>query len=139
LHEFHRAAARDMQEDLGWNDLGLEAAADEQPQQSGADIVSIVGDAQTGPGVDQAPGVIHQRPSASANLSALSRPREPSLTPGRRVAFTLRLDADRHLKLRLASTMLNRSAQDIVTEALDHHLAGLAEIEAIAAKIRKGR
>ena len=39
-----------------------------------------------------------------------------------KVAFTLRLDKDRHLKLRLASAVSNRSAQQLVTEALDRFL-----------------
>ena len=34
-------------------------------------------------------------------------------------AFTLRLDDERHLRLRLASAVTNRSAQLLVTEALD--------------------
>lgn len=40
-----------------------------------------------------------------------------------RAAFTLRLDADRHLKLRLASAVAHRSAQQLVVEALDAYLA----------------
>jgi hypothetical protein len=40
-----------------------------------------------------------------------------------RAAFTLRLDADRHLKLRLASAVTHRSAQLLVVEALDAFLA----------------
>ena len=55
-----------------------------------------------------------------------------------RKAFTLRLDAERHLKLRLASTMQGASAQTLVTEALDRFLADHPEIEAIAAEMRNG-
>jgi len=54
---------------------------------------------------------------------------------GRRAAFTLRLDARRHLKLRLASTVKNRSAQQLVTQALDAFLADIPEIEALAAQV----
>ncbi len=39
-----------------------------------------------------------------------------------RAAFTLRLDSDRHLKLRLACAVARKSAQQIVTEALDEYL-----------------
>src|SRR5690606_4671971 len=116
-----------------------EAAADEQPQHAGAEVVPIGGDAQAGHKTEQLPEVVHQQASLSRQLSVIARPRDPALTPERRVAFTLRLDPERHLKLRLASTILNRSAQQIVTEALDNHLAGLSEIEAIAAKVRKDR
>lgn len=55
----------------------------------------------------------------------------------RRAAFTLRLDAKRHLKLRLASTVRNRSAQQLVTEALDRFLNDIPEIEALAAQVRR--
>ncbi len=40
-----------------------------------------------------------------------------------RAAFTLRLDQERHLKLRLASAVTHRSAQLLVVEALDAFLA----------------
>lgn len=56
---------------------------------------------------------------------------------GRRAAFTLRLDADRHLRLRLASTLAGQSAQQIVTEALDRFLEQQPEIETLAAQIRR--
>jgi hypothetical protein len=55
----------------------------------------------------------------------------------RRAAFTLRLDARRHLKLRLASTVRNRSAQQLVTEALDRFLDTIPEIEALAAQVQR--
>lgn len=45
--------------------------------------------------------------------------------PGSRgkAAFTLRLDSERHLKLRVVCALRHRSAQQIVTEALDAYLA----------------
>ncbi|HYD25431.1 MAG TPA: hypothetical protein VEB68_11595 [Croceibacterium sp.] len=55
----------------------------------------------------------------------------------RRAAFTLRLDAKRHLKLRLASTVKNRSAQQLVTMALDKFLSEIPEIEALAAQVKR--
>lgn len=55
--------------------------------------------------------------------------------PGSRgkAAFTLRLDADRHLQLRLACALNHRSAQQIVTEALDAYLGSLPLTEQLAA------
>jgi hypothetical protein len=50
-------------------------------------------------------------------------------------AFTLRLDPDRHLKLRLACAVTHRSAQQIVTEALDEFLASIPEIDTIASHV----
>ena len=52
-----------------------------------------------------------------------------------KAAFTLRLDADRHLKLRLACAMQNRSAQQIVTEALDQFLAALPDLDGVAERV----
>jgi hypothetical protein len=45
-----------------------------------------------------------------------------------KAAFTLRLDAERHLKLRLACAVNNRSAQMLVTDALDAFLDAMPEI-----------
>lgn len=44
-------------------------------------------------------------------------------------AFTLRLDEERHLRLRLASALHNASAQSLVTEALDQFLQTLPEVD----------
>jgi hypothetical protein len=71
----------------------------------------------------------------------VSRPRTPAgrqrSAPGdkAKAAFTLRLDPDRHLKLRLACAVTHRSAQQIVTEALDEFLASIPEIDAIASHV----
>ena len=52
-----------------------------------------------------------------------------------KAAFTLRLDADRHLKLRLACAVTHRSAQQIVTEALETFLATLPELDSMAGHV----
>ena len=46
-----------------------------------------------------------------------------------KAAFTLRLDAERHLKLRLAAALERRSAQALVTDALDQFLDGLSGLD----------
>lgn len=48
-------------------------------------------------------------------------------------AFTLRLDPQRHLRLRLASAANNQSTQQIMIALVDDFLANLPEIEAFAA------
>jgi hypothetical protein len=116
-------------DDLGWNDLeGTEPAPVAEPP------------------------VLREREALKAEIEA-PRPRPAALTRiGRRVrakqtkaksAFTLRLDADRHLRLRLATAVCDRSAQHLVTEALDAFLATLPEVEALAqslpAKAKKFR
>ena len=54
-----------------------------------------------------------------------------------KAAFTLRLDPDRHLKLRLACAVGGRSAQQLVTEALDSFLASIPELDAMAARAKR--
>lgn len=58
-------------------------------------------------------------------VAVVAEQKAPRAMPGSRgkAAFTLRLDADRHLKLRLVCAVSHRSAQQIVTQALDAFLA----------------
>lgn len=67
-------------------------------------------------------------------VSAIAKTRA---APGlkEKAAFTLRLDQQRHLKLRLACAMRNKSAQNLVTEALDAFLDSMPEIGQIAANV----
>ena len=80
------------------------------------------------------------KPERAAPLRAVVPlpPRERSPRGSKaKAAFTLRLDADRHLKLRLAGAVINRSAQNIVTEALDLYLASLPEVDAISSSMAR--
>lgn len=52
-----------------------------------------------------------------------------------KAAFTLRLDSDRHLKLRLACAVRHQSAQQLVTDALDALLESKPEIDDLASHI----
>ena len=54
-----------------------------------------------------------------------------------KAAFTLRLDPERHLKLRLACAVGTRSAQQIVTDALDRFLAENPELDSLAQKAKR--
>ena len=54
-----------------------------------------------------------------------------------KAAFTLRLDPERHLKLRLACAVGGRSAQQLVTDALDQLLAQMPELDAMAEKAKR--
>lgn len=65
-----------------------------------------------------------------------ARPRQEAGAKAK-AAFTLRLDAERHLKLRLACAVTNRSAQQIVSEALDDLLDSLPELDALAGQVPK--
>lgn len=80
---------------------------------------------------DEAPEVILPRalkPSPARSKSAAS---------GKRAAFTLRLDPERHLMLRLACTVRGSSAQQLVTDALDGLLAEMPEIAMLAAQVQR--
>ncbi|HWK36745.1 hypothetical protein [Sphingomonas sp.] len=76
--------------------------------------------------VVETPSPVLVRP---VSLATAARIRREVRTSKPKVAFTLRLDADRHLRLRLASACRNRSAQALVTEALDAFIASLPEVE----------
>lgn len=54
-----------------------------------------------------------------------------------KAAFTLRLDPQRHLKLRLACAVDGRSAQQLVTDALDQLLERMPDLDGLAAKAKK--
>src|SRR3546814_9625189 len=80
----------------------------------------------------------------SSDLAVEARPKPRAKAPrGQRArdkaAFTLRLDAERHLRLRLASAVTARSAQTILTELLDDYLASLPEIDAMASRLPAAR
>lgn len=68
---------------------------------------------------------------------APAKPRAPRARAGTKgaFAFTLRLDPERHLRLRLASATSNRSAQHILIALVDDFLADQPEIAAFAAKL----
>jgi hypothetical protein len=86
-------------------------------------------------------------PEAEAEAPPQARvvklPRSRALAPTRsraaavraKAAFTLRLDPERHLKLRLACALSRRSAQQLVTEALDEFLDSLPDLEALSGHV----
>lgn len=69
----------------------------------------------------------------------LRRPPRPRSAPGSKgkAAFTLRLDPQRHLKLRLACAVDGRSAQQLVTDALDQLLGRMPELDVMADKAKR--
>ena len=130
VQQFNAATAHDLADDLGFNDMGYE---DEEIRHE-AEVFELNPGVMTGQ--SQPPEVLRQQQAIAANVTSLARPAKPrrsALAEGRSAAFTLRLDADRHLKLRLASALANRSAQQLVTEALDHMLDALPDVADLAA------
>lgn len=139
LPKFEDNAARQIDEDdLGWNDHGHDTPAMAAQPAPEAEIVALTGVVPASPRI---PEVVHQRNAVAERIgeeiAAERNNRRSALAEGRRAAFTLRLDAERHLKLRLACTLENRSAQQIVTAALDRMLAGMPEVGALADQVRK--
>jgi hypothetical protein len=77
--------------------------------------------------------------AATAPAPTPRRAPRPRSAPGSKAkaAFTLRLDPERHLKLRLACAVDGRSAQQIVTDALDRLLTDMPELDAMAVKAKR--
>ncbi|UYY77700.1 hypothetical protein [Sphingomonas sp. R1] len=76
-------------------------------------------------------------PAMPPEAAALHLARTARATKGK-AAFTLRLDAERRLRLRLAAAVSGRSAQQLVTEAIDTMLADMAGLELLVHQIDAG-
>src|SRR5689334_12583719 len=81
------------------------------------------------------------RVAAPIVVPAPARRRAPRsrAAPGSKgkAAFTLRLDPERHLKLRLACAVDGRSAQQLVTDALDGLLERMPDLDGLAEKAKR--
>lgn len=126
-------------DDLGWNDMGHDHAS---AAPALAPVVKLAPEPQSAPVAQPVPvplpvpEVVRQQQEVARHFAA---PRRSALADGRRAAFTLRVDAERHLKLRLACTLKNRSAQQLVTEALDRLLDELPDVADLAAQVARRR
>ena len=138
-------------DDLGWNDMGATpehsgppAAAEHVPSSISALTPLPKGEdntvaaqqraiAETFVDVAEEPAPAAAPERAPAEV--VKMPKRQALPAGKKAAFTLRLDGDRHLKLRLACAVTGRSAQQLVAGALDDFLATVPEIDALAAQV----
>ena len=94
----------------------------------------------TPPAAAPAPAPAPAQVTPLAARRAPIAPSRPAIRPAaseRRAAFTLRLDPERHLKLRLAATLQGVSAQVLLTEALDAMLAEFDDLDVIAAHLKR--
>ena len=125
-------------EDLGWNDMG-EAQAEQPTGEAGESTETKAPPENERAAPNQVRNSL-DRIQAQLDKPARERPamRRPAATQGKRAAFTLRLDQERHLMLRLACTVRGRSAQQLVTDALDALLAEMPEIASLAAQVQRG-
>lgn len=144
-------------DDLGWNDMGGHQGPaevhpihqEERPEHVPSSIAALT----PSPKSDSAPAaeasldepatppVVEQQRAIAASFADVApvlqlpqRPRQERGLKGK-AAFTLRLDTERHLKLRLACAVTHRSAQQLVTRALDDYLAGLPELDTLASQV----
>lgn len=118
-----------VQDDLGWNDMGEDRSPPPPPPLTVIKNDGAVVQNEARP----------SQPEAAPPTAALAKAAEPRIEArparGPKAAFTLRLDPERHLRLRLACAMNHRSAQQIVTEALDVFLQARPEVETLAQQV----
>jgi len=134
-------------DDLGWDDMG-----DHEPEQAPEHVPSSVAALTPAPRAAAEPAPVREQqraiadelgiePEADANpvaepAAVVEMPRRRAPIAARdKAAFTLRLEPDRHFRLRLACAVTGRSAQQIVTEALDEILKTFPEIDALAGQL----
>ena len=112
------------------------------PDDSGDDEIDETAELYE-PEADETPAVEQAEPAPApvkvASVRAPRRSRSQRAAPGSKAkaAFTLRLDSERHLKLRLACAVSGRSAQLLVTQALDELLGAMPELDSMAAKAKR--
>jgi hypothetical protein len=128
-------------EDLGWNDWGHGAepakasvpvslpTALPVPPKAPAENLSA----------GEIPEVLRQIEQIAWRINQSVPPPQNAEPEGRRAAFTLRLDAERHFRLKMAAVVLNRSAQVLVTEALDRYLSEIPEVAKLQSPAKTGR
>lgn len=124
----------DEQEDFGGDDV--EVYVEEQDQSALSPITrhleaiaqrltSVARDTSSKPISIRMPSPKPKKPKADPGLS------------GRKAAFTLRLDGERHLRLRLLSALTHRSSQQLLLEALDALLAQHNKVEDLAGRVEE--
>lgn len=134
-------------DDLGWNDMGATAEAPEATTPVAEPVRPVARDEGERATSRVTPPVLLEREALKASVEAppvTGKVSVPTATRLRRetqaqgkAAFTLRVDPDRHLKLRLASALTNRSAQDLVTQALDALIGAVPEVDLMVAQLPK--
>lgn len=121
FHIQHDTEAASL-DDLGWNDMGHAAPSAKLVPLTPAVAVEHRDIVEPPVPILQQQNIEREfGPEPSAVIEMQSSPR---MAPGlkAKAAFTLRLDGDRHLRLRLVCAVHHRSAQQIVTQALDEFL-----------------
>jgi hypothetical protein len=125
------------QDDLGWNDMGHDPAPVEATPSAPLPPVLIqremLHEEFAEPVVMAAPAPKSVSVATATRIGRDAKKNHTKRHP--KSAFTLRLDQDRHFRLRLASALQNASAQALVTQALDQFLQSLPEVEDLVRQI----
>lgn len=159
------AAPLSPHDDLGWNDIGHDATQDAPPATSLAAMTppETIGKApETAPQPVATVPVAPVQSPVNRQLEAIAKrihaqraeqvakptparktlratpppaPTEAGSGQARKAAFTLRIDPERHLRLRLLSAVSRRSAQMLMIEALDVLLARHEKVEDLAGQV----
>ena len=140
----HNVEAEQALEDSVGHELTDAVAEDYAAEDYGADAFEAE--------AHEIPEIVRQQESLIDRVAAVARKVEArpepkpkkekaprALRAREKAAFTLRLDAERHLRLRLASAVTNRSSQVILTDLLDEYLSSLPEIDAMASRLPAAR
>lgn len=144
---FHGLAPAGGLEDLGWNDMGGDPAPASASAPAPASAFASVASTAA-----PLPPVLRQRedladelagpspaPRRGVSLATAQRIGRETMRRHGKAAFTLRLDPDRHLRLRLASAIDGRSAQQLVTAALDRMLDDMTDLALLLDQLSPAR
>jgi len=121
VHDQHAEIVGRLAEPDAFND------DDEEDQDETAELYQPEADAAP----EQVAEIVALTPRSVQPRRTSRVPRSAPRTAGK-AAFTLRLDPARHLKLRLACAVTGRSAQMLVTDALDQLLGEMPELDGMA-------
>ncbi|MEH6791249.1 hypothetical protein [Parasphingorhabdus sp.] len=130
------AAVRQQQEEIAAK-LSAQPAAKVAPEAPAKEVEKT---SVPTPVSAESPPLAPRSTSAGENGTDARRMEKPraairSRTRKAKTAFTLRLDPERHLKLRLATAVQNVSAQQLVTKAVDEYLKCIPELDDLAERV----
>ena len=119
-----------------------DAAAEEEPAVAQDEEIVLEEEPQEAErpvetGTEAAPAREPEAARQPLGLEPATPKRKAILGSMRRAAFTLRLDQQRHLMLKLACTVKGCSAQQLVSDALDEVLSEMPEIASLAAQVKR--
>ena len=125
-----QSPVHDQQAEIVERCNGADEEVEEDEIDETAEFFEPIIDEKPAPAIVAAPIVV---PAPAPRRAPRSR-----AAPGSKgkAAFTLRLDPERHLKLRLACAVDGRSAQQLVTDALDQLLERVPDLDGLAAKAK---